>query len=348
MTLSQAGMVYPGAKKIQEERERKKWERLLPKAPSFAPKKADRLPVGIEEALEKYGKGRNAALKAAEATDWKAVKALVLSDSDRARETTEYGELPLHLAVDDNAPLDVIETLITIYPEGIRQKTNEDERFRLPLHYSQAADLNLIKTLLREYPEGAKIKDEGGSLPIHHIVINTEKEGVIEELIKAYPESLTMVDGYDKLTPLELALENGQWDNAEVLRRLITFNEEEGREVSEGGDMAPKRAGAAHARKADRVGELPRVLERQGIIDIREAALDRATQHGNVPNEFRADREIVLAAVKKDGQALRYAADELKADREIVLAAVKKYGRALNYASDELKKDKEIILAAAK
>ena len=41
------------------------------------------------------------------------------------------------------------------------------------------------------------------------------------------------------------------------------------------------------------------------------------------------DHEIVLAAVKEDGQALKYAAEEMKADREIVLALVKQNARAL-------------------
>ena len=35
----------------------------------------------------------------------------------------------------------------------------------------------------------------------------------------------------------------------------------------------------------------------------------------------KANREETLAAVKKDGSALKYADESLKADREIVLAA---------------------------
>ena len=34
-----------------------------------------------------------------------------------------------------------------------------------------------------------------------------------------------------------------------------------------------------------------------------------------------ADREVVLAAVQQDGDALRYASEELRGDREVVLAA---------------------------
>ena len=62
--------------------------------------------------------------------------------------------------------------------------------------------------------------------------------------------------------------------------------------------------------------------------------------------EQKRDREIVLAAVSKDGDALRYAAEELKGDREIVLAAVSRYGLALQHATEELKGNLEIVLAS--
>ena len=52
-------------------------------------------------------------------------------------------------------------------------------------------------------------------------------------------------------------------------------------------------------------------------------------------DELKADRDIVLAAVGLDGNALRFASDELKADRNIVLAAVGQTGNALEFAAHE-------------
>ena len=63
---------------------------------------------------------------------------------------------------------------------------------------------------------------------------------------------------------------------------------------------------------------------------------------------LKADREFMLAAVKQNGWALKYASDELKGDREIVLEAVKQKGYALQFASDELKGDREIVLEAVR
>ncbi len=58
---------------------------------------------------------------------------------------------------------------------------------------------------------------------------------------------------------------------------------------------------------------------------------------------FKADRKIVLAAVKQDGLALEHAAKSLKADREVVLAAVKQDGYVLwKFASKDLQQDEEL------
>ena len=69
-------------------------------------------------------------------------------------------------------------------------------------------------------------------------------------------------------------------------------------------------------------------------------------QLGYASAEVQADREVVLASVKRFGPALRYASTELQADREVVLAAVKKQGYVLHYASTEMLSDREIVLAA--
>ena len=44
--------------------------------------------------------------------------------------------------------------------------------------------------------------------------------------------------------------------------------------------------------------------------------------------------------------AIEYASEELRADKEVVMAAVKNDGFALEYASDELKADKELVMLA--
>ena len=52
----------------------------------------------------------------------------------------------------------------------------------------------------------------------------------------------------------------------------------------------------------------------------------------------------MLAAVKQFAGALEFAAKSLRADREVVLAAVKQdgYGWVLEYASEKLQQDEEL------
>jgi len=70
----------------------------------------------------------------------------------------------------------------------------------------------------------------------------------------------------------------------------------------------------------------------------------------SVSDEFKADREIVMTAVKTsvDGRALKFASDELRADREVVIAAVTQNGRALQYIPDELQTDEEVVMIGRK
>lgn len=54
------------------------------------------------------------------------------------------------------------------------------------------------------------------------------------------------------------------------------------------------------------------------------------------PSTIRADRDVVLAAVKKYGPALEYAADHLKADKAFVLTAVRENVTAWRFADEQV------------
>lgn len=64
------------------------------------------------------------------------------------------------------------------------------------------------------------------------------------------------------------------------------------------------------------------------------------------PEEVYVDREVLLAAVAVEGEALAYAMGPLTSDREIVLLAVSSCGDSLQHASKELRNDREIAMAA--
>ena len=86
------------------------------------------------------------------------------------------------------------------------------------------------------------------------------------------------------------------------------------------------------------------LLERKStaIATVQRYALDLR----RLDNNMRADRDVVMAAVKQVGWSLGYASDDLKNERDIVKAAIDQNGLALGYASQEIRKDRSMVMAA--
>lgn len=61
-----------------------------------------------------------------------------------------------------------------------------------------------------------------------------------------------------------------------------------------------------------------------------------------VPKLFPSAR-IVLSALEEDAQSFRFASSELHADRDVMLAAVRRNGLALQFAVEELRDNQEIL-----
>ena len=68
-------------------------------------------------------------------------------------------------------------------------------------------------------------------------------------------------------------------------------------------------------------------------------------------NALRGDKVVVLAAIKKNSNALQFVSRDAKAlwaDKEFVMVAVKHKGFSLELASEALRADKEVVLTAVK
>ena len=63
-------------------------------------------------------------------------------------------------------------------------------------------------------------------------------------------------------------------------------------------------------------------------------------------SRLRGNKEVVLAAVKRCGVALKYSHKKLKRDKTIVMAAVQHNGCALQYAHESLKSNEAVVMAA--
>ena len=86
----------------------------------------------------------------------------------------------------------------------------------------------------------------------------------------------------------------------------------------------------------------------KNCIDKKEATLSIIN---HAPEEFKADKEIALEAVKNTRYVLGkpFLSDELiLSDKEIIMEGMKHSPDALYYASDNLKNDRELLLSALK
>ena len=67
---------------------------------------------------------------------------------------------------------------------------------------------------------------------------------------------------------------------------------------------------------------------------------------GWASDTLKDDYNVTMAAVTRDGEALKYASARLQNNRDVVLLAVKQNGTALEFASASLRADKEIVKSA--
>lgn len=62
--------------------------------------------------------------------------------------------------------------------------------------------------------------------------------------------------------------------------------------------------------------------------------------------EILADKEVILKAVKIDGQIFYYASQELRDDKEVALEAISNKWLIIKYASKRLRGDKDVAITA--
>ena len=195
--------------------------------------------------------------EALERRDWDSVSALIQADTSCAKSSRptpgEDPALPLHVALANQAPLDVIELLLKANPAAIahttgygttplqvalREKATTAVALRvlaadptavdkpdyldsMPLHtalgFGQSPDV-LLK-LINLHPAACAHKADGGKLPLHIAAEEGSSIEIVEALLAAHPGACTTPDEEDggKL-PVQLAVMHNS--PAAVIARL--------------------------------------------------------------------------------------------------------------------------------
>lgn len=138
------------------------------------------------------------------------------------RERGERDRLPLHEAIENGASFEVLQQLVTSFPESL---AISDEYGNTPLHRAcvyfdnYSFGLQVYKLLLS--PEAVRSRNYNRCLPLH-IYVDAERElnlEVVTLLVDAYPESVKAVQN-DLRMPLHVVLRS---QAAQVNLPVITY-----------------------------------------------------------------------------------------------------------------------------
>merc|ERR1711862_80403 len=102
-----------------------------------------------------------------------------VEDSSLDNGTAVWRKLPIHEACIQNAPIEIICTLVNAYSEGVR---SVDSFGRLPLHHAcfHGASQDTLEVLLNAYPHAVDVQDIWGFIPCitDSIDENMEVDGI--------------------------------------------------------------------------------------------------------------------------------------------------------------------------
>eukprot|EP00945_MAST-04E_sp_MAST-4E-sp1_P002273 g2273.t1 len=133
--------------------------------------------------------------------------------------------MPLHYAVEFNAPVDIIDSLLEIAPKALKKKTSKKAGGKMPLHYLieniNQCKFETFELFLKLYPKSATFRTAKGLLPLHIAVIKNARKPVFDLLIKKNPYACDLKTRQCKTLALRLAAEH----NVDVgIRMLIWKN----------------------------------------------------------------------------------------------------------------------------
>lgn len=102
--------------------------------------------------------------------------------------------LPLHSACARQPPLEIVQALIQMYPEGAQ---SPDDQGKYALHYAcgNQASTDVIEALIDAFPTAARTSDPEGKLPLHWLAISGPDEiSAVKPLISASGKLYQIVD----------------------------------------------------------------------------------------------------------------------------------------------------------
>lgn len=252
--------------------------------------------------------------------------------------------LPLHQACENQAPSELIRTLLDVYPSSITMKDSAGD---LPLHLAcrERASFKTICLLLERDPTAAKVVDEEGRLPLHLACRQGAGHDIVNVLLEYHFRAARTPDAY-QLLPLHWAC--AQNANADVIECLLRANPE-AVEVKDQWGRSPTSLAVASTNPEKEI--VLEYLERDGsywtssllhkVRNLEKEVGNRAESEARTLNKA-ANLEEKLAEVSAAsniaGQAFRELKEELEEENMMLKNKVRSLTKKCNKSEESIEK----------
>jgi hypothetical protein len=189
---------------------------------------------------------------------------------NRAKEI-EWSQLPIHAAISYTAPAVVIQKLVDIYPDSLKEFDHEG---MLPVHlaFGFALPDAVLSLLLKRYPESAQARGPGGRLPHQCCELGQNKiRGEVFGLIAEQTSDLARNDqeayfrGYIRETHKKLAVDDEALSEEKDLKGLINDLIEDRKQLHELKKRIKKATETAQNKVSSENTKLKRIKSPKGI-----------------------------------------------------------------------------------
>ena len=146
----------------------------------------------------------------------------------RMMQTEEFvrdGGYPLHIAIENGAPLDVVALLTNHVGREFLELTNKFRQTPLMVALSSKAGEDVVRHPLACFPDALHVTDSKGNLPLHVAAQHGATPAVFELLLGQWPTSAVEVNA-EGLKASDLALRHGNCSE-NVTKMLVTLNYQE-------------------------------------------------------------------------------------------------------------------------
>ena len=207
----------------------------------------------------------------------------------RGTKEEEWSQLPIHAAISYTAPAVVIQKLVDIYPDSLKEFDNEG---MLPVHlaFGFALPDAVLSLLLKRYPESAQARGPGGRLPHQCCELGQNKiRGEVFGLIAEQTSDLARNDqeeyykGFIRETHMKLGLGDDVITEEKDLKDLINDLIEDRKQLQELKKRIKKATESRQSKGETENSKLKRIKSPKGSTPKKGASLTIDTDVPNVP-----------------------------------------------------------------